>query len=50
MQIVNFILLVVVIVLLLRINSKLPGRDLVQEAVARYEASRKKDENERRDE
>lgn len=45
MQIVNFTLLVVVIVLLLRINAKLPGRDLVQEAVERYEAARKKDAN-----
>lgn len=42
MDIVIVLLLVVVIALLLRINAKLPGRDLVQEAVERYEAARKK--------
>ncbi|MDG0794658.1 hypothetical protein OMP38_30325 [Cohnella ginsengisoli] len=41
MAIVNTVLIVVVIVLLLRINSKLPGRDLVQEAVDRYEAAKR---------
>ncbi|MFC3803558.1 hypothetical protein [Cohnella sp. GCM10012308] len=40
MAIVNTILLVIAIVLLLRINSKLPGRDLVQEALDRYEAAK----------
>ncbi|CAI6085178.1 hypothetical protein [Cohnella sp. JJ-181] len=40
MQFVNFILLVVAILLLLRINAKLPGKDPVQEAVDRYEASK----------
>lgn len=41
MAVVNTILLVIVIVLLLRINSKLPGKDPVQEAVDRYEAAKK---------
>ncbi|WP_161601264.1 hypothetical protein [Paenibacillus luteus] len=35
------ILLVFIIVLLLRINSKLPGRDLAKEAIERYEAKKK---------
>ncbi|MDG0810996.1 hypothetical protein [Cohnella rhizosphaerae] len=37
----NTVLLVVVIIILLRINAKLPGKDLVQEAVDRYEAAKK---------
>lgn len=41
MAIVNTLLLVIAIILLLRINAKLPGKDLVQEAVDRYEASKK---------
>lgn len=42
MDIAIVLLLVVVIALLLRINAKLPRRDLVQEAIERYEAVRKK--------
>jgi hypothetical protein len=43
MQTLIVILLLIIIGLLLRINSKLPGRDLAKEAVERYNEERSKD-------
>jgi hypothetical protein len=43
MQVVNFFLLLAIIGILLRINSKLPGgRDLAQEAMDRYYKEKEK--------
>ena len=44
---VIILLLFVIIALLLRINTKLPGRDLAQEAMDRY--YKEKDEKERKE-
>ncbi|WP_255314300.1 MULTISPECIES: hypothetical protein [Bacillales] len=43
MQTLIVILLLIIIGLLLRINSKLPRRDLATEAVERYHEERSKD-------
>jgi len=43
MQVLIVILLLIIITLLLRINSKLPRRDLAKEALERYQEEKLKD-------